>query len=877
MSKYESDYKSSIESPELFWGEQAKALNWFQEPKEILSKNESGLYRWFKGGTLNTSYLALDYHVEQGRGDQTALIYDSPVANRKKQYTYLQLRDEVAKLAGALKGLGVEKGDRVIIYMPMIPRAAIAMLACARLGAIHSVVFGGFAPHELAVRIDDAKPKVILSASGGIEITRIIPYKPLIDQAIEEAEHKPERVVVFQRDFYKAELRGPRDLDWQEIADHAEPASWTEVQATDPLYILYTSGTTGKPKGVVRDNGGHAVALKYSMSHVYDVQPGDVYWAASDVGWVVGHSYIVYGPLLHGCTTILFEGKPIKTPDPGTFWRIIEEYKVKVLFTAPTGIRAIKKEDPNGMYFEKYDTSSLKYLFLAGERCDVATYSWSKELLGVPVIDHWWQTESGWPMLANLAGYGLIEPKPGSATRPVPGFNVQVLDGDSQPAPAGQEGSVVVKLPMPPGCLPTLWQNDARFKEGYLEAFPGYYFSGDGGYIDEDGYVFITGRMDDVINVAGHRLSTADIEEIVASHESVAECAVVGFGDDLKGQVPVGFVVLKQGVTIAEEVIEKALVQMVRDKIGAIANFKKVAFVQKLPKTRSGKILRKSMRLIADGKAFPTPSTIEDPEALEFMKHLINSFNYNNLEVVLKGNTLIVSLNRSKYSNSINLAMLKDLKKLLTYINNHDDVRSVILSSLDPVYFSTGLDFQELKSLGPEGLFEFSREGQNVLKALRDCHKPIVAAVKGEVHGSALELIMACHFRVAGKRVPFAFPGAKLGLVPGLGGTQRLPIMVGKAKAIELLLSGGEFSAHEAREMGIVNHVVEDAEVLPKAEQILKGINANSPQFNASILKCINAGVDADRDGFHEESEAFRDTFLSKHFQRRLQEFEPKD
>ncbi len=869
---YQENHSKSIENPERFWKEQAKNISWFKEPVQILTQDEDDLYRWFKGGKLNISYLALDYHVEQGRGEQPALIYDSPVTSRKKTYSFRELRDEVAQFAGALKGLGVEKGDTVIIYMPMIPRAVVAMLACARLGAIHSVVFGGFAPHELAVRINDAKPKVILSASGGMEIQKLVTYKPFIDQAIEEAEHKPEKVVVFQREFYRAELKSERDVDWEELASQAQPASWVEVEATDPLYILYTSGTTGKPKGVIRDCGGYAVALKYSMAKVYNVQPGDVYWAASDIGWVVGHSYIVYGPLIHGCTTIVYEGKPIRTPDPGAFWRVIDEHKVKVLFTAPTAIRAIKKEDPNGEYRQKYAMKDFKYLFLAGERCDVATFSWAKELLGVPVLDHFWQTESGWPMLANMAGYGPMELKPGSAGKPVPGYSIHVVDSEGNKLGPNKEGNVVVQLPLPPGCLPNLWNNTPRFKAGYLKAFPGYYTSGDGGYVDEDGYVFITGRTDDIINVAGHRMSTAEMEEVVASHPTVAECAVVGFADELKGQVPVGFVVLKTNVSIAEEAIERALMQMVREKVGAIANFKKVSFIQKLPKTRSGKILRRSIRFIADGKPFPIPSTIEDPEALDVLKHIINSFNYNNIEVQLKGNTLIVSINRSQYSNAINLAMLKDLKKLLTYINTHHDVRSVILTSLDSKYFSSGLDFNELSNLGPDGLFKFSRDAQETLKLIRNCNKPIIAAINGEVHGSALELVLACHYRIASNDIPFAFPGANLGLSPGLGASQRLPIMVGRAKAMELLLLGGEFSAKEAQAMGLINQVVPKGQVQSAAESFLDRVNQNSMEFNSSIIQCLNAGFDTARDGYLEESQAFQTTFSSSFFKKRLKE-----
>jgi len=621
MRAYNSDYQKSLAHPSEFWMEQAANINWFTAPQQGVTQNEEGFYRWFEGGYLNTSYLSLDFHVENGRADQPALIYDSPVTDTKQTFTYRELRDEVAKMAGALKQLGLQKGDTAIIYMPMIPQAAIAMLACARLGVIHSVVFGGFAAHELAIRIDDAHPRIILAASGGIEISRKIAYQPIIEHALEEAQHTPDLgVFMFERAEIPCTFQEGRDHNWKEAVTAAEPTSWTPVHAHDPLYILYTSGTTGKPKGIVRDNGGHAVALKYSMQYVYNVNPGDVYWAASDVGWVVGHSYIVYGPLLHGCTTIMFEGKPIKTPDPGTFWRVIDEHKVKVLFTAPTAIRAIKKEDSAGVYRQKYKMDSLEYLFLAGERCDVATYNWAKELLGVPVIDHWWQTESGWAMLANMAGYGLIPTKPGSAGKPVCGYDIQVLSNEGVPVGPNEEGAIAIKLPLPPSCLPTLWRNDERFRAGYLSRFPGYYLAGDGGYKDEDGYVFITGRIDDVINVAGHRLSTAEMEEVVAMHPSVAECAVIGIADELKGQVPVGFVVLKGGQTIGAEELEKDLIRRVRETVGAVASFKRSIIVSRLPKTRSGKILRKVMRYMTDGQSFNMPSTIEDPVVLDELR-----------------------------------------------------------------------------------------------------------------------------------------------------------------------------------------------------------------------------------------------------------------
>ncbi len=615
---YAKHYHRSIEDPEGFWAAQAEAIDWFEAPEKILSKDDDGLYRWFEGGKLNTCHLALDYHVANGRADQTALIYDSPVSQSFRRYTYQEMLDETSKLAGALQSLGVSRGDRVIIYMPMIPQVVFAMLACARLGAVHSVVFGGFAAHELALRIDDAQPKVILTASAGVEFDKIIPYKPFIDAALKEAQHSVDHIVVFQRPLHLAEFTDKREIDWADLVKDAKPVGCTPVDATDPLYILYTSGTTGKPKGIVRDNGGHAVALRYSMDRVYHAHPGDVFWAASDVGWVVGHSYIVYAPLITGCTTVLYEGKPIRTPDAGAFWRVISDYKVNVMFTAPTSFRAIKKEDPAGLLKEKYDISSLNHLFLAGERCDIATLQWAQKLLQIPIIDHWWQTESGWPMLTTPVENGAFHlVKPGSAGRSVPGFQVHILDGDANILEEGEEGAVGIKLPMPPGCLPTLWQSADRFKEGYLQAYPGYYFTGDGGYQDADGYTYITGRIDDVINVAGHRLSTADMEEIVAAHPSVAECAVIGVADELKGQVPVGYVVLKSGEEITEAMLEKELVAMVRDRLGALACFKKALIVKRLPKTRSGKILRRIMRCIADKTAFQAPSTIEDISVLD--------------------------------------------------------------------------------------------------------------------------------------------------------------------------------------------------------------------------------------------------------------------
>ncbi|HNE27796.1 MAG TPA: propionyl-CoA synthetase [Saprospiraceae bacterium] len=620
---YETLYRSSLENPAAFWEEQARAVDWYTFPPEILSTDEHGFYRWFKGGKLNTCHLALDYHVANGRAGQVALIYDSPVTQTYQKFTYRELLAETARFAGVLSDLGVKKGDGVIIYMPMIPQVVFAMLACARLGAVHSVVFGGFAAHELALRIDDAKPKVLLTASAGKEFDKVIPYQPIVNEALAAAQHKIEHVVLYQRAFGEVDMSLPGYHDWETLRASAREVDCVPVDATDPLYILYTSGTTGKPKGIVRDNGGHAVAQCFSMKYVYAVEPGEVYWAASDIGWAVGHSYIVYAPLLTGCTTILYEGKPVRTPDAGAYWRIIEQYGVNVFFTAPTGFRAVKKEDPEGSLRQGYDLSSLRQLFLAGERCDAATLQWARDLLRIPVIDHWWQTESGWPMLANMVGTGLFPIKPGSSTKPVPGFDIQILDADGVPAPPNHEGVVAIKLPLPPGCLPTLWQNPEQFRDSYLSAYPGYYFTGDGGYCDEEGYFYITGRIDDVINVAGHRLSTADMEEIVASHPAVAECAVIGVADELKGQVPVGYVVLKTGAGIGEDQLEADLVKMVRDKLGAVACFKNARVVKRLPKTRSGKILRRTMRNIVDGKPYAAPSTIEDPTVLDEFNQLV--------------------------------------------------------------------------------------------------------------------------------------------------------------------------------------------------------------------------------------------------------------
>ena len=617
MGAYAEMFRRSIDEPAAFWGEAAGSLHWERPWDRVLDESAAPLYRWFPGGRLNTCYNALDRHVESGRGGQTALIYDSPVTGTVTRYTYAELTDEVARFAGALRSIGVGRGDTVIIYLPMVPEAVVSMLACARLGAIHSVVFGGFAPAELAVRIDDARPKVIITASCGIEVCRVIEYKPLLDRAIELAHHKPASCVVVQRPMVAATMAPGRDRDWASLMEAAQPADCVSVEATDPLYILYTSGTTGRPKGVVRDNGGHAVALRWSMEHVYDVQPGDVFWAASDVGWVVGHSYIVYAPLLTGCTTVLYEGKPVGTPDAGAFWRVIEEHEVKVLFTAPTAFRAIKKEDPDGRLLADYDLSHFQYLFLAGERLDPDTYHWASRMLGVPVVDHWWQTETGWPIVANCMGIEPFPIKAGSPSRPVPGYDVRVLDAQGRLVPHGSEGIVVIKTPLPPGCLPTLWQDDQRFIESYCSPFPGYYFTGDGGYVDDDGYVYIMGRVDDVINVAGHRLSTGRMEEVIAQHPTVAECAVVGVADQMKGQVPLGLAVLKAGVERGAEEICAELVQMIREQVGAVASFRVAVVVHRLPKTRSGKILRATIRKIADGETYTVPSTIDDPAILD--------------------------------------------------------------------------------------------------------------------------------------------------------------------------------------------------------------------------------------------------------------------
>ena len=614
---YQELYNYSIEQPETFWANQAQQLSWMTPPKTILKQAESGASLWFEEGTLNLCDLCVDRHIRDGFGSQVAVYYDSPVTNVKQQITFLQLQDEVAKLAGGLRALGFKKGDTAIIYMPMIPQAIFSMLACARLGVIHSVVFGGFAPKELAIRIDDCQPKGILTASNGIEVKKTIPYKPFVDEAINLAKHKPAHTIIYDRQLGVDFEKKPRDIDYSDLVMSSQPVAPVAIQSTDPSYILYTSGTTGTPKGIVRDTGGYATALNFSMRYVYGVAPGETFWAASDVGWVVGHSYIVYGPLLHRNSTVLFEGKPINTPDASTFWRVMEEYKVSVMFTAPTAIRAIKKEDPNGYLIKNFDLSNLRYQFLAGERCDMATLQWTERHLNVPVIDHWWQTESGWPMLANMAGVGLLPVKPGSAGKPVCGYQMEILDSEGNLCKPHKEGLVMVKLPLPPGCLLDVWNNTQRFINGYLTPQEGYYFSGDGGYKDEDGYIFITGRVDDIINVAGHRLSTSEMEEIVASHPAVAECAVFGIHCELKGQRPLGLAVLKSGVTINHETLQSEVVQMVRKGIGAVASFKEILIVNRLPKTRSGKILRKLLRNIADGTEYLVPSTIDDPSIIE--------------------------------------------------------------------------------------------------------------------------------------------------------------------------------------------------------------------------------------------------------------------
>jgi len=627
-SQYDEVYARSLRDPEAFWGAAAEDLYWDKRWDRVFDGSRPPYYRWFPGGLLNTCYNALDLHVDRGRGKQRALVYDSPVTSIIRSFTYAELRDDVARVAGALARQGIGRGDRVIVYMPMVPEAIMAMLACARIGAIHSVVFGGFASNELAKRIDDAKPKLIVSASCGIEVNRVVPYKPLLDGAIALASHKVERCVILQRPQQAAPMVKGRDLDWGDFVSGAPAAECVPVAATDPLYVLYTSGTTGIPKGVVRDNGGHAVALKWSMGAVYGMGAGECYWAASDIGWVVGHSYIVYAPLLKGCTSILYEGKPVGTPDPGAFWRLIAQHGVNALFTAPTAFRAIKKEDPQGEHMKKHDLRNFRTLFLAGERCDPDTLLWARERLQVPVVDHWWQTETGWPMAANCVGLGLLPVKPGSPTKSVAGYDIRVLSEENAELPAGQIGSIAVKLPLPPGCLPTLWHNDAGFEKSYLTKHPGYYLTGDAGYRDEDGYLYIMSRVDDIINVAGHRLSTGAMEEVLAGHPDVAECAVVGVADDLKGEVPVGFVVTKAGVTKGDADLQKELIERIRQQIGPVAAFKTAIVVKRLPKTRSGKILRGTMKKIADSQEYSLPATIDDPVILDEITSALKGAGY---------------------------------------------------------------------------------------------------------------------------------------------------------------------------------------------------------------------------------------------------------
>ena len=628
MSKYMEIHRRSIENPTDFWGEAAEGIDWESRWDKVLDDSNAPLYRWFPGGRLNTCYNALDRHVASGRGEQAAIIYDSPVTGSQRTISYGELLDQVALFAGALADNGVRQGDRVIIYMPMIPEAVVAVLACARIGAVHSVVFGGFAPNELATRIDDATPTAIVSASCGIEPTRLVEYKPLLDQALELSKHKPKHCIIFQRPQLEAPLSPPRDVDWNDAVASASPQDCVAVEATDPLYLLYTSGTTGQPKGIVRDNGGHAVALHWTMKNIYGVEPGDVYWAASDIGWVVGHSYIIYGPLLHGNTTILYEGKPVGTPDAGAFWRVASEHKVSTLFTAPTAFRAIRQQDPNGDFIPKYDLSALRALFLAGERCDPDTLHWAEDKLGIPVIDHWWQTETGWSIAANCLGVELLPVKAGSVGPAAPGWEVRALDEGGKDVAPGDVGAIACKLPLPPGTLPGLWNAEARFRKSYLETFPGYYETGDAGFIDEDGYIFVMSRTDDVINVAGHRLSTGAIEEVLAAHDDVAECAVIGAADPMKGQLPVGFLVLKAGAERSPEEVVADVIQMVRAQVGPVAVFKKAVVVKRLPKTRSGKVLRATMRKIADSEEYKVPATIEDPQVLNEVESALQTLGY---------------------------------------------------------------------------------------------------------------------------------------------------------------------------------------------------------------------------------------------------------
>jgi propionyl-CoA synthetase len=628
MSKYHDLHRASIETPEEFWAQAAEGIDWVKRWDRVIDNPEPLIYRWFAGGQLNTCYNAVDRHVERGRGDQTAIIYDSAVTSSQRKISYAELRDEVAQFAGALAANGIGKGDRVIVYMPMIPQAIVAVLACARLGAVHSVVFGGFAAAELATRIDDAKPTAIVSASCGIEPTRLVEYKPLLDEAIDLASHKPSCCIIFQRPQVEASLVEGRDVDWQAAIEGVAPHDCVTVEATDPLYLLYTSGTTGQPKGIVRDNGGHAVALHWTMKNLYGVEPGEVYWAASDIGWVVGHSYIIYGPLLHGNTTVLFEGKPVGTPDAGAFWRVCAEHKVAAMFTAPTAFRAIKQQDPDGKLIGNYDLSGLRTLFLAGERCDPDTLHWAEDRLGIPVIDHWWQTETGWAIAANCVGIELLPVKAGSVGPAAPGWDVHVLNSKGEEVASGDVGAIACKLPLPPGTLPGLWNAQERFVQSYLTTFPGYYETGDAGFIDEDGYINVMSRTDDVINVAGHRLSTGAIEEVLAGHPDVAECAVIGAADEMKGQLPLGFLVLKAGVDRDAADIVAETVAMVREKVGPVAVFKKAVVVARLPKTRSGKILRGTMRKIADSDAYKVPATIEDPTVLDEIGEALKTIGY---------------------------------------------------------------------------------------------------------------------------------------------------------------------------------------------------------------------------------------------------------
>ena len=622
---YQHCYDRSIADPAAFWAEQANDLAWYRKPTQTLTENADGTHQWFSDGRLNSCYLALDYQIEQGRGEQVALIYDSPVTHTQQTFTYLQMRDEVARLAGLLRQLGVEKGDGVIIYMPMVPQAAMAMLACARIGAVHSVVFGGFAANELALRIDDARPKLLLTASCGLEFDRVIAYKPLVDRALQLAQHQPRQVLVLQRPQARAEMIEGRDLDWQAAVASAEPVAPVELGAADPLYIMYTSGTTGKPKGIVRENGGNAVALKFAMQHIYGMQPGDVWWGISDVGWVVGHSLIVYGPLMNGCTSVFYEGKPIRTPDAGAYWRVVEQYKVNGMFCAPTAMRAVRKEDPEGLLLRKYDLSSLRQLFLAGEKLDSSTHQWLEATSGKAVHDHWWQTETGWPVTAPCVGLDGSGVRAGSSNRAVPGYHVQVLDDDGHLLGPNQQGAIVIALPLPPGCSQTLWGDHARYVQSYLQTYPGYYHTGDGGYLDDDGFVYIMGRTDDVINVSGHRLSTGEMEDLVAAHPAVAECAVIGVYDEIKGQVPLALVALKDATPISEQQLQSELVARVREQIGALACFNQVRVVKRLPKTRSGKILRAVLRKIADQQPYTPPSTLDDPAVLDEIEAVLAS------------------------------------------------------------------------------------------------------------------------------------------------------------------------------------------------------------------------------------------------------------